>query len=203
MRHEFGAVFDAAFALPARARRGHKTRGHGGAATGQRVALQDQHVLARIVGCQRGGQTASACADHQDRHFGVQALLAVATFNHGMGPVVHANGPRCVERCRPKPQAWRSAAPVVRANEVFSEVLRASAKALSIAAPDLLGPASHDAAAFHSAGIPFGFVFIRNPSGRHHPGEDMSTDDFMQATAILTNTLKALNKTGYKSSVAA
>lgn len=96
----------------------------------------------------------------------------------------------------------RSAAPVARANEALSEALRASAKALGLAAPDLLSPASHDAAAFHSAGIPFGFVFIRNPSGSHHPGEDMSTDDFMQATAILTDTLKALDKTGYKTSAA-
>ena len=95
----------------------------------------------------------------------------------------------------------RSAAPVARADETFSEALRKSAKALGIAAPDLLSPASHDAAAFHSAGIPFGFVFIRNPSGSHHPGEDMSTDDFMQATAILIDTLKALDKTGYKTAV--
>lgn len=95
----------------------------------------------------------------------------------------------------------RSAAPVARADDTFSEALRTSARALGIAAPDLLSPASHDAAAFHSAGIPFGFVFIRNPSGSHHPGEDMSTDDFMQATAILIDTLKALDKTGYKTAV--
>lgn len=95
----------------------------------------------------------------------------------------------------------RSAAPVARANEAFSEALRKSARTLGIAAPDLLSPASHDAAAFHSAGVPFGFVFIRNPKGSHHPDEDMSIDDFMQATAILIDTLKTLDSTGFKASI--
>jgi N-carbamoyl-L-amino-acid hydrolase len=92
----------------------------------------------------------------------------------------------------------RSAAPVARANEGFSAVLRNSAKSLGIEATDLLSPASHDAAAFHSAGIPFGFVFIRNPNGSHHPAEDMSIDDFMQATAILIDALERLDKVGFR-----
>jgi N-carbamoyl-L-amino-acid hydrolase len=91
----------------------------------------------------------------------------------------------------------RSSAPVAPANPGLSQALRDSAKALGLQAPDLLSPASHDAAAFHSAGIPFGFVFIRNPNGSHHPQEDMSIDDFIDASAILIDMLETVDQRGF------
>jgi N-carbamoyl-L-amino-acid hydrolase len=60
---------------------------------------------------------------------------------------------------------------------------------LSLPYCDLPSPASHDSAAFCAAGIPFGFVFIRNPNGSHHPDEAMATEDFMLATQVLTQWL--------------
>jgi len=83
----------------------------------------------------------------------------------------------------------RASAPVALADTSLSDALRTSARALSIDCPDLLSPASHDSAAFCSAGVPFGFVFIRNPKGSHHPQEDMALPDFMAATTVLAHTL--------------
>jgi N-carbamoyl-L-amino-acid hydrolase len=85
----------------------------------------------------------------------------------------------------------RASAPVALADTTLSEALRASARELSIDCPDLLSPASHDSAAFCSAGVPFGFVFIRNPKGSHHPQEDMALSDFMAATTVLAHTLSS------------
>jgi len=83
----------------------------------------------------------------------------------------------------------RASAPVARADTLISAQLTECADALGLAAPPLLSPASHDAAAFCAAGIPYGFIFIRNPNGSHHPDEAMATPDFMQATAVLAEYL--------------
>lgn len=83
----------------------------------------------------------------------------------------------------------RASAEVAQADPVLTQQLRDCAQALSIACCDLPSPASHDSAAFCAAGIPFGFVFIRNPNGSHHPEEAMSTEDFMLATDVLTQWL--------------
>jgi len=83
----------------------------------------------------------------------------------------------------------RASAQVAQADPVLTQQLRDCALALSLPVCDLPSPASHDSAAFCAAGIPFGFVFIRNPNGSHHPDEAMATEDFMLATAVLTQWL--------------
>lgn len=83
----------------------------------------------------------------------------------------------------------RASAEVAQADPVLTQQLRECARALSIACCDLPSPASHDAAAFCAAGIPFGFLFIRNPNGSHHPEEAMAIEDFMLATDVLTQWL--------------
>lgn len=79
----------------------------------------------------------------------------------------------------------RASAPVAPADPALSNALRASARDLGKDCPDLLSPASHDSAAFHQAGVPYGFVFVRNPNGSHHPDEAMDLDDWVIGTAIL------------------
>ena len=86
----------------------------------------------------------------------------------------------------------RSTAPVALAKEELSQALRQSAHELKIRCTDLLSPASHDAAAFCAAGVPYGFVFIRNANGSHHPEEAMDEQDFMLATQVLARTLQRL-----------
>jgi len=83
----------------------------------------------------------------------------------------------------------RASAEVAQADPVLTQQLRDCARALSLPHCDLPSPASHDAAAFCAAGIPFGFLFIRNPNGSHHPEEAMATEDFMLATEVLTQWL--------------
>lgn len=83
----------------------------------------------------------------------------------------------------------RASAEVAQADPVLTQQLRDCALALSLPHCDLPSPASHDAAAFCAAGIPFGFLFIRNPNGSHHPDEAMATEDFMLATDVLTRWL--------------
>jgi N-carbamoyl-L-amino-acid hydrolase len=78
---------------------------------------------------------------------------------------------------------------VAQADPLLTQQLRDCAQALSLPYCDLPSPASHDSAAFCAAGIPFGFVFIRNPNGSHHPDEAMATEDFMLATQVLTQWL--------------
>lgn len=79
----------------------------------------------------------------------------------------------------------RASAEVAQADPELTQQLRDCAQALSLPHCDLPSPASHDAAAFCAAGIPFGFLFIRNPNGSHHPEEAMATEDFMLATEVL------------------
>lgn len=83
----------------------------------------------------------------------------------------------------------RSSAPVALADAALSQNLRDVARDLDIACTDLLSPASHDAAAFCAAGVPYGFIFIRNANGSHHPDEFMDEDDFLLATRMLAQTL--------------
>jgi len=83
----------------------------------------------------------------------------------------------------------RSSAAVAKADPLITAQLAECAHTLGLDAPPLLSPASHDAAAFCAAGIPYGFVFIRNPNGSHHPDEMMDTGDFLQATAVLAEYL--------------
>lgn len=84
------------------------------------------------------------------------------------------------------PEASAGVAP---ADPTITGQLRACAQELGLKIPDLPSPASHDSAAFYAAGIPFGFLFIRNPNGSHHPDEEMSIDDFLLATTVLTQWL--------------
>lgn len=83
----------------------------------------------------------------------------------------------------------RASAPVAPADPLLSDLLRASALQLGQHCPDLLSPASHDSAAFHQAGVPYGFVFVRNPNGSHHPDEAMDLDDWVIGTAILCDAI--------------
>ena len=83
----------------------------------------------------------------------------------------------------------RASAKVAKADLAMTQQLRDCAARLALDVCDLPSPASHDSAAFHAAGIPFGFIFIRNPNGSHHPDEEMSIDDFLQGTAVLTEWL--------------
>ena len=84
----------------------------------------------------------------------------------------------------------RASAEVAKADLAISRDLSNCASRLGIDAPPLLSPASHDSAAFCAAGVPYGFVFIRNPNGSHHPDEQMDLDDFLRASAVLTEYLR-------------
>lgn len=83
----------------------------------------------------------------------------------------------------------RTQAEVAKADAALMLALEACAERLEIPALRLASPASHDAAAFCAAGVPFGLLFIRNPNGSHHPGEEMDTADFLLATAVLAEWL--------------
>jgi beta-ureidopropionase / N-carbamoyl-L-amino-acid hydrolase len=83
----------------------------------------------------------------------------------------------------------RASAKVAKADSAITQQLRDCAAQLALKICDLPSPASHDSAAFCAVGIPFGFIFIRNPNGSHHPDEAMSIDDFLQGTALLTEWL--------------
>ena len=83
----------------------------------------------------------------------------------------------------------RASAKVAKADQTLTQQLRDCALRLKLKSCDLPSPASHDSAAFCAAGIPFGFVFIRNPNGSHHPDEEMSIDDFLEGTAVMTEWL--------------
>ena len=59
------------------------------------------------------------------------------------------------------------------------------AQTLDIRCMELGSGASHDAAAFASAGIPSAMLFVRNANGSHNPHEAMELRDFTQATRVL------------------
>jgi N-carbamoyl-L-amino-acid hydrolase len=84
----------------------------------------------------------------------------------------------------------RTTVEVAKADPALFAGLEESAARLAIPTMHLPSPASHDAAAFCAAGIPFGMVFIRNPNGSHHPNEEMPIRDFSLATAVLAEWLR-------------
>lgn len=65
------------------------------------------------------------------------------------------------------------------------EELREGIATLGIPAMDLASGASHDAAAFATAGVPTAMLFIRNANGSHNPHEAMALGDFTAATRVL------------------
>jgi N-carbamoyl-L-amino-acid hydrolase len=67
---------------------------------------------------------------------------------------------------------------------IRSELERTAAD-LGIPAATFGSPASHDAAAFASAGVPTAMMFVRNANGSHNPDEHMEIDDFLDACAVL------------------
>ena len=83
----------------------------------------------------------------------------------------------------------RTQADVAKVDATMMLALEACAQRLAIPVMRLASPASHDAAAFFGAGIPFGLLFIRNPNGSHHADEEMDTADFILATAVLAEWL--------------
>jgi N-carbamoyl-L-amino-acid hydrolase len=74
--------------------------------------------------------------------------------------------------------------------DLFAKLL-SSAKMLGIPTMPLASPASHDTATFTVAGVPSAMLFVRNANGSHNPREAMEIDDFLQATAVLTQWLAA------------
>ncbi len=85
----------------------------------------------------------------------------------------------------------RASAEVAKADGTLIAQLDRCAAQLGVASTHLLSPASHDAAAFCAAGIPYGFLFVRNPNGSHHRDEAMATEDFLLATAVLSKHLES------------
>jgi N-carbamoyl-L-amino-acid hydrolase len=67
---------------------------------------------------------------------------------------------------------------------ILSELEQAAAR-LNIPAARIASPASHDAAAFASAGVPTAMIFVRNQNGSHNPDERMDIGDFLDACAVL------------------
>ena len=63
--------------------------------------------------------------------------------------------------------------------------LEDAAQRLDISAATIGSPASHDAAAFASAGVPTGMIFVRNENGSHNPNEHMELGDFLDACAVM------------------
>jgi beta-ureidopropionase / N-carbamoyl-L-amino-acid hydrolase len=64
--------------------------------------------------------------------------------------------------------------------------LEQAAALLDIPAATMGSPASHDAAAFASAGVPTAMIFVRNANGSHNPDEYMEIGDFLDACAVLS-----------------
>ncbi|MGA9869009.1 MAG: Zn-dependent hydrolase [Acetobacteraceae bacterium] len=67
--------------------------------------------------------------------------------------------------------------------------LTRAAAALDIPTLNVGSPASHDAAAFAASGVPMGMIFVRNANGSHNPREEMTIDDFLAGTAVMTRFL--------------
>ncbi len=83
----------------------------------------------------------------------------------------------------------RTNSEVATADAAVMLQLEDCARRLAIPAMRLASPASHDAATFFAAGIPFAMLFVRNPNGSHHSEEAMDTGDFLLATAVLAEWL--------------
>ncbi len=68
----------------------------------------------------------------------------------------------------------------------LKEGLERGMAGLGLPASRLGSPASHDAAAFASVGVPTGMIFVRNENGSHNPAEAMELADFLDGAALLT-----------------
>jgi beta-ureidopropionase / N-carbamoyl-L-amino-acid hydrolase len=79
----------------------------------------------------------------------------------------------------------RASAAVGNVDPAIHAALTNSAATLGIPTMDLGSPASHDAAAFATAGVPMGMVFVRNQNGSHNPHEAMTIDDFLAGAAVM------------------
>jgi N-carbamoyl-L-amino-acid hydrolase len=79
----------------------------------------------------------------------------------------------------------RAQAPVAVMSPDIVNALERAARALALPAVRLGSPASHDAAAFASAHVPVGMIFVRNENGSHNPQEQMTIEDFLEATSVL------------------
>lgn len=67
---------------------------------------------------------------------------------------------------------------------ILAELEQAAAR-LDVPAARIASPASHDAAAFASAGVATAMILVRNESGSHNPDEHMEIGDFLEACAVL------------------
>ncbi|HWV82523.1 MAG TPA: hydantoinase/carbamoylase family amidase [Hyphomicrobiaceae bacterium] len=85
----------------------------------------------------------------------------------------------------------RAAAEVGVVSPTIKSELERTAADLAIPAATLGSPASHDAAAFASAGVPTAMIFVRNANGSHNPDEHMEIDDFLDACAVLATWMAA------------
>jgi N-carbamoyl-L-amino-acid hydrolase len=65
--------------------------------------------------------------------------------------------------------------------------LRAAAAQLGIAAHTMPSGSGHDALAFHHAGVPTGFIFVRSHNGGHNPDEAMDLSDLEPACRLLSH----------------
>jgi N-carbamoyl-L-amino-acid hydrolase len=81
-------------------------------------------------------------------------------------------------------------AAVGQVDPVIKAGLEAAASSQMIPHLHIGSPASHDAAAFGEAGVPMGMIFVRNANGSHNPCEAMTTEDFLDGTAVLTQWVK-------------
>lgn len=79
----------------------------------------------------------------------------------------------------------RASAAVGRVDSAIAAALTQAAARLAIPSRPLGSPASHDAAAFATAGVPVAMILVRNEHGSHNPREEMAIDDFLDACAVL------------------
>ncbi len=79
----------------------------------------------------------------------------------------------------------RASAEVGIVSPTIRSELEQAAALLGISAATIGSPASHDTAAFASAGVPSAMIFVRNENGSHNPDEHMEIGDFLDACAVL------------------
>jgi N-carbamoyl-L-amino-acid hydrolase len=80
-------------------------------------------------------------------------------------------------------------APAAPADAGIRSALSRGAASLGIETICLDSPASHDAAAFAVCGVPMGLIFVRNANGSHNSHEAMTTEDFLDGTAVMAEWL--------------
>lgn len=83
----------------------------------------------------------------------------------------------------------RASAPVGVVDPDIGAGLLMAAQKQSVSHVLIGSPASHDAAAFAAAGVPFGMVFVRNQNGSHNPREAMRTQDFIEGVCVIAQWL--------------